>query len=149
VDEEIIDSLYKASRAGVQVDILVRGMCALRPSVPGLSENIRVRSILGRYLEHSRVFTFLGGGDPKFYLGSADMMHRNLDRRVEVLVRLSQPEHIQRLTDMFDLALSDQVSAWTLESDGSWTRKQFDEDGNALVDFQNSIMQSISDPRVK
>jgi len=149
VDEEIIDSLYKASRTGVPVDILVRGMCALKPGVPGLSETVRVRSILGRYLEHSRVFTFLGGGDPKFYLGSADMMHRNLDRRVEVLVRLSQPEHVQRLTDMFDLAMSDQISSWTLGSDGSWIRSQFDDEGNQLNDFQNTIMQSIADPRVK
>jgi polyphosphate kinase len=149
VDEEIIDSLYRASKAGVQIDILVRGMCALRPGVPGLSETIRVKSILGRYLEHSRVFTFLGGGDPKFYLGSADLMHRNLDRRVEVLVRLSQPEHVQTLSEMFDLAMSDRIGSWTLESDGSWTRAQFDDEGNHLNDFQDTIMQAIASPRGK
>jgi len=149
VDEEIIDSLYRASKAGVPIDILVRGMCALRPGVPGLSETIRVRSILGRYLEHSRIFSFLGGGDPKVYLGSADMMHRNLDRRVEVLVRLSEPDHVRSITEMFELAMSEQVSAWVLEQNGNWRRTQFDSEGNALRDFQDTMMLSISEPRSK
>ena len=149
VDEEIIDSLYKASRAGVPIDAVVRGMCALKPGVPGLSETIRVRSILGRYLEHSRIFSFLGGGDPKVYLGSADMMHRNLDRRVEVLVRLSEPEHVGSILQMFELAMSDQVASWRLESNGSWLRSQFNDEGNKLSDFQDTIMQSISNPRGK
>ena len=149
VDEEIIDSLYRASNAGVPIDILVRGMCALKPGVPGLSETIRVRSILGRYLEHSRVFSFLGGGDPKVYLGSADMMHRNLDRRVEVLVRLSEPDHVNSITEMFELAMSEQVSAWVLEQNGTWRRSQFDSEGNALRDFQDTIMLTISQPRSK
>jgi polyphosphate kinase len=147
VDEEIIDSLYKASRAGVPIEILVRGMCALKPGVPGLSETIRVRSILGRYLEHSRIFSFLGGGDPKVYLGSADMMHRNLDRRVEVLVRLSEPDHVTSIQEMFELAMSKQIAAWDLESSGTWVRSQLDDEGNALKDFQDTIMQSIADPR--
>jgi polyphosphate kinase len=149
VDEEIIDSLYKASRAGVPIDVVVRGMCALKPGVPGLSETIRVRSILGRYLEHSRIFSFFGGGDPKVYLGSADMMHRNLDRRVEVLVRLSEPEHVVSIQEMFELAMSDLVASWRLESSGSWLRSQFDGEGNKLSDFQDTIMQSISNPRGK
>jgi polyphosphate kinase len=149
VDEEIIDSLYKASKAGVPIDILVRGMCALKPGVPGLSETIRVRSILGRYLEHSRIFSFLGGGDPKVYLGSADMMHRNLDRRVEVLVRLSEPEHVGSIQEMFELAMSEQVASWHLESSGNWLRSQFDDEGNKLSDFQDTIMQSIANPRSK
>lgn len=149
VDEEIIDSLYRASNAGVPIDILVRGMCALKPGVPGLSETIRVRSILGRYLEHSRVFSFLGGGDPKVYLGSADMMHRNLDRRVEVLVRLSEPDHVNSITEMFELAMSEQVSAWVLEQNGTWRRSQFDSEGNALRDFQDTMMLTISQPRSK
>ena len=149
VDEEIIDSLYRASKAGVPIDILVRGMCALRPGVPGLSETIQVRSILGRYLEHSRIFSFLGGGDPKVYLGSADMMHRNLDRRVEVLVRLSEPDHVRSITEMFELAMSEQVSAWVLEQNGNWRRTQFDSEGNALRDFQDAMMLSISEPRSK
>ena len=149
VDEEIIDSLYKASNAGVPIDILVRGMCALKPGVPGLSETIRVRSILGRYLEHSRIFSFLGGGDPTVYLGSADMMHRNLDRRVEVLVRLSEPEHVNSITEMFELAMSEQISSWALESSGNWVRSQFDSEGNTLSDFQDTIMKSIAEPRGK
>jgi polyphosphate kinase len=147
VDEEIIDSLYKASRAGVPIQILVRGMCALKPGVPGLSETIQVRSILGRYLEHSRIFSFLGGGDPKVYLGSADMMHRNLDRRVEVLVRLSEPDHVTSIHEMFELAMSEQIASWTLESSGNWKRNQFDDEGNKLNDFQDTIMQSVSEPR--
>jgi polyphosphate kinase len=149
VDEEIIDSLYKASIAGVPIDILVRGMCALKPGVPGLSESIRVRSILGRYLEHSRIFSFLGGGDPKVYLGSADMMHRNLDRRVEVLVRLSEPDHVNSIAEMFELAMSEQVSSWALEPSGNWRRSQFDSEGNTLRDFQDAMMSSISEPKVK
>lgn len=147
VDEEIIDSLYKASRAGVPIDVLVRGMCALKPGVPGLSETIRVRSILGRYLEHSRVFSFLGGGDPKVYLGSADMMHRNLDRRVEVLVRLSEPAHINGMNQMFDLAMSESVCSWKLDSTGSWKRSQFDSHGTKLADFQDTMMNSITSTR--
>jgi polyphosphate kinase len=122
-------------------------MCALKPGVPGLSENIRVRSILGRYLEHSRVFCFLGGGDPKVYIGSADMMHRNLDRRVEALVRLSQPDQVKTMHDYFDLAMSDSVSSWHLQPDGNWTRSQFDEQGKPLVDVQNAVMQSILENR--
>ena len=149
VDEEIIDSLYKASSAGVPIDILVRGMCALKPGVPGLSETIRVRSILGRYLEHSRIFSFLGGGDPKVYLGSADMMHRNLDRRVEVLVRLSEPDHVNSILEMFELAMSEQIASWSLDSSGNWVRSQFDSEGNTLSDFQDTIMKSISEPRNK
>ena len=149
VDEEIIDSLYKASNAGVPIDILVRGMCALKPGVPGLSETIRVRSILGRYLEHSRIFSFLGGGDPKVYLGSADMMHRNLDRRVEVLVRLSEPDHVNSIIEMFELAMSEQIASWNLDPSGTWTRSQFDSEGNTLSDFQDTIMKSIAEPRGK
>ena len=147
VDEEIIDSLYKASNAGVPIDILVRGMCALKPGVPGLSETIRVRSILGRYLEHSRIFSFLGGGDPKVYLGSADMMHRNLDRRVEVLVRLSDPDHVNSILEMFEIAMSDHIASWNLDSSGNWLRSQFDSEGNSLSDFQDTIMKSISELR--
>ena len=149
VDEEIIDSLYKASMAGVPIDILVRGMCALKPGVPGLSETIQVHSILGRYLEHSRIFSFLGGGDPKVYLGSADMMHRNLDRRVEVLVRLSEPEHVGSIQGMFELAMSKQVASWQLESSGNWLRSQFDSEGTKMSDFQDTMMNSITNPRSK
>jgi polyphosphate kinase len=148
VDEGIIDSLYRASLAGVPVRILVRGMCALKPAVKGLSENIRVRSILGRYLEHSRVFSFQGGGDPKIYIGSADMMHRNLDRRVEALVRLIEPEHIDRTRTMFSLAMAEDMAGWDLDAHGAWVRKQFDHSGIALRDFQDAVMRSITDRQV-
>ena len=143
VDEQIIDSLYRASNAGVTVDVLVRGMCALKPGVPGLSENIRVRSVLGRYLEHSRIFSFAGGGDPAVFIGSADMMHRNLDRRVEALVRLSQPDHIREMNALFELAMSDQASTWHLGSDGAWTRHQYGENGQPLVDVQDKTMADV------
>ena len=143
VDEQIIDALYKASSAGVQVDILVRGMCALRPGIAGVSENIRVRSILGRYLEHSRLFSFTGAGDPAVYIGSADMMHRNLDRRVEALVRLSQPDHIREVNGVFDLAMDDNSQSWHLGADGKWNRHQYSEDGKYLVDVQDKIMSDI------
>jgi polyphosphate kinase len=143
VDEEIIDSLYLASRAGVPIDIFVRGMCALKPGVAGLSETVKVRSILGRYLEHSRVFYFEGGGEAKVFIGSADMMHRNLDRRVEALVQLIQPDQIKTMQDYFDLAMSDEVSSWHLDANGSWIRVKFDSQGRPLADVQYEVMQSI------
>jgi len=140
VDEQIIDELYKASIAGVEIEVLVRGMCALIPGIEGLSENIRVRSILGRYLEHSRIFAFDNDGDPEVYIGSADMMHRNLDRRVEAIVRLTQADHIKDLHELFDLAMSEEVSAWDLQSDNSWLRKTA-EDKDTLLDYQDMLMQ--------
>jgi polyphosphate kinase len=147
VDEKIIDALYLASQNGVEVEILVRGMCALKPGVAGLSENIRVRSVLGRYLEHSRAFAFNGGGDPSVYIGSADMMHRNLDRRVEALVRLVQPDHIREINDMFDLAMSPESASWSLASTGRWSRSQFDENGLRLVDVQDHLMKVVHSKR--
>ncbi len=143
VDEQIIDGLYRASQAGVKVDVWVRGICSLTPGVEGLSENIRVRSILGRYLEHSRIFRFENDGDPHVFIGSADMMHRNLDRRVEALVRLVRPEHIAELDELFDLAMSDGTSSWWLEATGEWTRHDRDDSGEPLVDLQNELMRQI------
>ncbi len=144
VDEAIIDALYRASQAGVPIDIWVRGICSLKPGQEGLSENIRVRSILGRYLEHSRVFSFVNDGDPQVYIGSADMMHRNLDRRVEALVRLVDPDHLKEIDGLFDLAMSDKVSSWALDADGIWTRHDVDADGAPLIDMQDLLMQQIS-----
>jgi polyphosphate kinase len=124
VDEATIDALYLASQEGVPVELLVRGICALRPGVPGLSENIAVRSVLGRFLEHSRVFWFENGGDPVAWIGSADLMHRNLDRRVEVLVRLPTPESVESIRELLDLAFDADTNAWELQPDGTWLRNQ-------------------------
>lgn len=143
VDEQIIDALYRASQAGVKIDVWVRGICSLKPGVPGMSDNIRVRSILGRYLEHSRIFAFHNDGDPQVYIGSADMMHRNLDRRVEALVRVTAPGHIKELTDFFDLAMSDGSSSWHLGPDGEWIRHNVDDEGRLLVDVQDRTMTNV------
>jgi polyphosphate kinase len=120
VDEAVIDALYAASQAGVKIDLLVRGICAARPGVPGLSESIRVRSVLGRFLEHSRVFYFANGGEEEVLMGSADMMHRNLDRRVEALVRVTAPELRERLKVVLELAFAEDCLAWTLDQHGEW-----------------------------
>ncbi|WP_323101066.1 RNA degradosome polyphosphate kinase [Intrasporangium sp. YIM S08009] len=141
VDEALIDALYRASMAGVRVDVWVRGICALRPGVEGLSETIRVRSILGRFLEHSRVFWFDHGGDPQVYIGSADMMHRNLDRRVEALVRITDPGHVLELADLIDLAFADRTSRWDLGSDGRWVRHHQGEDGEPFDDLQATLIE--------
>ncbi len=153
VDEVVIDALYRASQAGVPIDLWVRGICALRPGVPGLSDTIRVRSVLGRFLEHSRIYAF-GTGDPdpderadarisanEVWIGSADMMHRNLDRRVEMLVRVSDPEHARRLRGLVDRGMADTTASWWLASDGTWTRRYRDEDEHPLPDVQESLIR--------
>jgi polyphosphate kinase len=122
VDEEMIDALYEASSAGVPVELLIRGICSLRPGVPGLSENVRVRSIVGRFLEHSRAMWFAGGGEDEWWIGSADLMHRNLDRRVEVLLRVCDDTAERQLQHTFDAAMAEGVRCWELGSDGAWTR---------------------------
>ncbi len=134
VDEKVIDALYRASAAGVPVDVLVRGICAIRPHVPGMSENLRVRSILGRFLEHSRAYEFLNAGQPQVWIGSADLMHRNLDRRVETLVSLQEPEQIAYVGEILDKAFDDGTSAWDLGPDGEWVHNEA-VDGR-LEDFQ-------------
>jgi len=140
VDERIIDSLYRASQAGVPITIFVRGICAIKAGVPGLSENIQAISILGRFLEHSRAFEFLNGGDPEVWIGSADLMHRNLDRRVESLVLLKNPEHIAEIDAIFKLAVDPDTSAWHLATDGTWTRTLLDPDGRRLRDYQETLI---------
>jgi polyphosphate kinase len=143
VDEQIIDALYRASIAGVQVDVWVRGICSLRTDLPGVSDNITVRSILGRYLEHSRIFAFENSGDPEVFIGSADMMHRNLDRRVEALVRVTAPRHVAELLSLFDQAMDERTSSWHLGAEGVWTRHSRDESGRALTDLQDRRMSAV------
>src|SRR4051794_27881361 len=140
VDEAVIDGLYRASQAGVPVDVIVRGICAIRPGVPGLSENIRVRSILGRFLEHSRIFWFAGGGEPVVYIGSADMMHRNLDRRVEAMLRLRAPRDIAELEELLTMSMDPETASWYLDGDGVWTRHHHDAEGRPLRDLQSHII---------
>jgi polyphosphate kinase len=134
VDEAVIDKLYEASCAGVSIDLVVRGICTLRPGVPGLSENIRVTSVLGRFLEHSRVYWFADGGTAQAWIGSADLMHRNLDRRVEVLVRIPSEHHVEQLGSLLELMADDDTSAWRLGSDGEWVR------GGGSVDVQAQLI---------
>ena len=131
VDEQVIDALYRASNAGVPVDLWVRGICSLRPGLPGLSETIRVRSILGRFLEHSRIYAFGPADDDEseVWIGSADLMHRNLDRRVEALCRIKSLEQQRELRTLLDLAMDDGTSSWWLTGDGTWTRHHQDQDG--------------------
>ncbi|WP_137121732.1 RNA degradosome polyphosphate kinase [Segeticoccus rhizosphaerae] len=149
VDEQVINALYAASQAGATVDVWVRGICSLRPGVPGLSETIGVRSVLGRFLEHSRVFIFGGDGDPIVYIGSADMMHRNLDRRVETLLRVEDEGHIASLRDLLERGMSDKTSSWHLDGDGRWTRHHLDGDGSPLTDVQESVIARFARRRRK
>ncbi len=140
VDEELIDALYRASTAGVPVEIWVRGICALRPGMPGISDTIRVRSILGRFLEHSRAYCFTNGGNHSVWIGSADLMHRNLDRRVETLVSLADPEQIAEVYDLFDLAFAEDTTAWDLDVNGHWHHRLMDDSGRPLRDLQEYLI---------
>ncbi len=124
VDPEIIVNLYRASRVGVQIDLIVRGMCALRPGVAGVSENIRVISIIGRFLEHSRIFYFHNGGEERVFIGSADWMRRNLDRRVEVVTPIEDPQSAKELQELLGIMLADNRQAWDLQPDGTYLQRR-------------------------
>jgi len=143
VDEVVIDALYRASRVGVRVDLWVRGICALRPGIGGLSDNITVRSVLGRFLEHSRVYSFGPDEDEdaQVWIGSADMMHRNLDRRVELLVQVTDVGHQRRLRRVLHLGMDDRTSSWWLDANGHWVRHSRDEEGNPLRDVQETLIR--------
>ena len=149
VDEAIIDALYLASQAGVPIEVWVRGICSIRAGVPGLSENIRVRSVLGRYLEHSRIYAFENDGEREVFIGSADLMHRNLDRRIEVLVQLSDREHLARIDRFFEFAFSDDVSSWRMLPDGTWLRRVISEEGEPLPDLQDLVMLDRTEARAR
>jgi polyphosphate kinase len=139
VDETIIDALYRASQAGVKVDILVRGICSLRPGVPGYSENITVRSVLGRFLEHSRVYDFENDGDRETWIGSPDLMHRNLDRRVEALVRIGAADG-ESIVEVIELGMSDNTASWHLQPDGNWVRHHENDNGEPLINYQELLI---------
>jgi polyphosphate kinase len=139
VDEILIDALYRASMAGVKVELMVRTFCTIKAGVPGLSENITVRSILGRFLEHSRIFYISNDGSPEYWIGSADLMHRNLDRRVEVLAQVTGP-NTEQLRETLDLGFSPDTAAWELQADGRWIRGG----GAKSVDYQEVLLKRLA-----
>jgi polyphosphate kinase len=144
IDEATIDSLYRASQAGVPIDLWIRGICALRPGVAGMSETIRVRSVVGRFLEHSRIYAFGTGAQDspgEVWIGSADLMHRNLDRRVELLVRVTNPAQRAELRGYIDLAMAPTTASWWLAEDGTWTRHHLDASGAPLNDIQELLIR--------
>ena len=142
LDEEFVEALYRASIEGVEVDLVIRGICALLPGIPGVSENIRVRSVLGRFLEHSRIFHFANGGDDEIYIGSADLMERNLNRRVESLVRIKRKEHKDSLIKTFDRYVASTTAGWHLLPNGKWQKVDSDPAGNKLQDLQAVMIDS-------
>ena len=141
LDEEIVSAIYEAADAGVKVEIIVRGICSLQLNTPARRENIKVRSILGRFLEHSRIYYFRNNGAEDYFIGSADMMHRNLDRRVESLVGIESERHKVRLKEILDDSVSDQYSSWKLDEANNWVRNIKDADGNYLVNFQDHFIE--------
>ena len=140
LDEEMVSAIYEAADAGVKVEIVVRGICSLQLNTPARRENIKVRSILGRFLEHSRIYYFRNDGAEDYFIGSADMMQRNLDRRVESLVRIESEKHKVRLQGILDDSISDSYSTWKLDDDNQWVRNIKDVDGNYLVNFQDHFI---------
>ena len=141
VDPSIISLLYEASQAGVKIELIIRGMCSLYPNRQGLSENIRVISIIGQFLEHSRIFWFANGGSPEVYIGSADWMSRNLDRRIEAVTPIEDPEHRQKLERLLQLYLNDNQGAWDMQSDGTFAQRKPTNEGPE----RNSQIQLIKE----
>lgn len=146
LDESFVTKLYEASIAGVKIELLIRGICAVQPGIPGLSENITIKSVLGRFLEHSRIFHFVNGGEDEYWIGSADLMGRNLDRRVESLIRVDKKEHHQRLQEILEIGLSDQTSSWELHRT-KWIRESIDEHGMPKKDVHASMIELYSRSR--
>jgi polyphosphate kinase len=140
-DAAVIEELYEASQAGAEIDIVARSVCALRPGVPGLSENIRVRSILGRFLEHSRTYILEAGAKSSYLIGSADLMPRNLDHRVEIVAPVDDARARNRISAVFDALLADNTNAWELRSDGNW-RRQHPRKGERASPAQSALMRS-------
>ena len=142
LDEEFVEALYLASISGVEVDLVIRGSCSLMPGIPGVSENIRVRSVLGRFLEHSRIFHFANDGEDEIYIGSADLMDRNLNRRVESLVQITRPEHKKDLIKVFDLYVSSTTAGWHLLPNGRWLKVDKNPDNSPMNDLQAVMIDS-------
>ena len=141
LDEEFIEALYRASHAGVRVELIVRGICAIRVGVPGLSENISARSILGRFLEHSRIFQFHNAGEDELWIGSADLMHRNLDRRVESLVKITQAYHKRLVLRALDAYMADDIVHWNMSAAGDWDLIRLDQNGQPLKEFHAVVLE--------
>ena len=146
LDEQFVSALYRASQAGVKVEIVVRGICALKPGIAGLSENITVRAILGRFLEHSRVYHFHNAGQDEYWIGSADLMHRNLDRRIETLIRIQTQSHKEQINQLLDLYLSPAVKRWQMDREGLWKRVLLSGSNEELMDIQEHL---IGESRVR
>ncbi|MBU6314698.1 MAG: RNA degradosome polyphosphate kinase [Actinomycetales bacterium] len=146
LDEGFVEKIYQASQAGVKIDLLVRGICAVQPGIKGLSDNVTVKSVLGRFLEHSRIFHFTNAGDHEYWIGSADLMGRNLDRRVESLVRIDKKEHQHRLQEILDLGLSADSSSWQL-SGTEWVRVSKNSKGEGLLDVHSAFIHTYSRER--
>jgi len=140
LDEEFVEALYRASKSGVKIELIVRGICAVRAGIPGISENIKIRSILGRFLEHSRIFHFVNGGSDELYIGSADLMDRNLNRRVESLVGIIEPDHKAALIELLDEYLSDEIANWQMLPDGTWQSISKLPGGTAVDDVQHLLI---------
>ncbi len=148
VDPQIIETLYKASQAGVKIDLIVRGMCCLRPGIEGVSDNIHVISIIGRFLEHSRIFYFHNGGEEEIYIGSADWMTRNLSRRVEAITPIDDPKIAKELQEILGVMLSDNRQAWELQSDGSYIQRhseKSDYEQSSQKTFMKMALQSVGE----
>lgn len=143
LDEHFVAALYRASQAGVRVEIFVRGICAIKPGMPLLSKNVTVRSFLGRFLEHSRIYHFHNAGEDEYWIGSADLMNRNLDRRIETLIRVDQPEHKKSLSGLLDLYGNDQVKHWEMDNGGAWRRKTHSEIGEPFIDLQERLIEVV------
>ena len=141
-DPQLIRTLYEASQAGVQIDLIVRGMCCLRPGIEGVSDNIRVISIIGRYLEHSRIFHFHNKGQEEVFIGSADWMPRNLDRRVEAVTPVEDPDSATQLKEILSILSADNCQAWELQPDGSYIQRRPTE-GNPELSAQEVLMERL------
>ena len=127
----------------MRVEIFVRGICAIKPGMPLLSKNVTVRSFLGRFLEHSRIYHFHNAGEDEYWIGSADLMNRNLDRRIETLIRVDQLEHKTSLSGLLDLYGNDQVKHWEMDNGGAWRRKTHSENGEPFIDIQERLIEVV------